>query len=315
MDNVIEGGDRVLPAREARTTPRLATTPRLWARTSLAHQTTRRAGRGSIDLLIRGPLAFLVVAQAAAQHERLIFFEALGDANERDLSRARCRSDHGDGLCCQRGQGALHGALDADASGHRDKHRGGAEHVVAACRLRRLRSCVAFGRRLCRALGPWDIVRARLVGQPHLLEISAHAVNDLLLGRRTLARAVRVVADEIVVEASLALLTAGTKFGFEEFSRRAGDYALAMCLAVLRFDGSKVVEARIGVGGAEPFPRRINEAEAVLVGHALDKAACRRAAEAAAKAVDPMSDVQADPEYRRDLVLAMVRRALEKCLP
>ena len=121
--------------------------------------------------------------------------------------------------------------------------------------------------------------------------------------------------DEIVVEASLALLTAGTKFGFEEFSRRAGDYALAMCLAVLRFDGSKVVEARIGVGGAEPFPRRINEAEAVLVGHALDKAACRRAAEAAAKAVDPMSDVQADPEYRRDLVLAMVRRALEKCLP
>lgn len=121
--------------------------------------------------------------------------------------------------------------------------------------------------------------------------------------------------DELIVEATLPILPAGTRFGFEEFSRRAGDYALSLCLAVVRIDGGKVTEARIGVGGAEPFPRRIAEAEAALKGQALDKAAARRAADAAAKAVDPMSDVQADPEYRRDLVRAMVRRAVEKCMP
>ena len=120
--------------------------------------------------------------------------------------------------------------------------------------------------------------------------------------------------DELLVEVRLPLLAADTRCGFEEFSRRAGDYALGLGLAVVRFDGSKVVQARIGVGGAEPFPRRIAEAEAVLVGQPLDKAACLRASEAAAQAVDPMSDTQADPEYRRDLVRAMVRRALEKCL-
>ncbi|CAN0257982.1 unnamed protein product [Phaeothamnion confervicola] len=120
--------------------------------------------------------------------------------------------------------------------------------------------------------------------------------------------------DELIVEASLPILPETTRFGFEEFSRRAGDFALGLCLAVVRVDGGKVVEARIGIGGAEPFPRRIAEAEAVLLGQPLDKAACRRAAEAAAKAVDPMSDVQGDPEYRRDLVLAMTRRALEQCL-
>ena len=120
--------------------------------------------------------------------------------------------------------------------------------------------------------------------------------------------------DELIVEASLPLLPAGTRFGFEEFSRRAGDYALGMCLAVVRSEGGKVAEARIGVGGAEPFPRRIRQAEAAIAGKALDKAACVAAAEAAAKAVDPMSDVQADPEYRRDLVRAMVRRALERCI-
>ena len=79
-------------------------------------------------------------------------------------------------------------------------------------------------------------------------------------------------------------------------------------------DGGKVVEARIGVGGAERFPRRIPEAEAVVTGQSLDAAVCAKAGEAAAAAVDPMSDVQADPAYRRDLVRAMVKRALTRCM-
>ena len=120
--------------------------------------------------------------------------------------------------------------------------------------------------------------------------------------------------DELITEASLPLLPESARFGFEEFSRRAGDYALSMALAVIRLDGGRVVEARIGVGGAEPFPRRIAEAEAALTDRPLDKASCLQAAEAAARAVDPMSDVQADPEYRRDLVRAMVRRACERCI-
>lgn len=119
--------------------------------------------------------------------------------------------------------------------------------------------------------------------------------------------------DEMIVEASLPLLGADTRFGFREFSRRAGDYALSMCLAVVRVENGKVAEAHIGVGGAEPRPRRIPEAEATLIGRALDDAACRQAGEAAAEAVDPMSDMQADPEYRRDLVRTMVKRALMEC--
>jgi carbon-monoxide dehydrogenase medium subunit len=120
--------------------------------------------------------------------------------------------------------------------------------------------------------------------------------------------------DELLIEARLPLLSSDTRFGFEEFSRRAGDYALTMALAVVRIEAGRVAEARVGVGGAEPFPRRIAEAEHEILGKALDPAACARAAEAAAAAVDPMSDVQADPEYRRDLVRAMVRRALARCL-
>ena len=36
--------------------------------------------------------------------------------------------------------------------------------------------------------------------------------------------------DELLTEVQLPLLPADTRFGFYEFSRRAGDYAIAMAL-------------------------------------------------------------------------------------
>ncbi len=74
---------------------------------------------------------------------------------------------------------------------------------------------------------------------------------------------------------------------------------------------ARSTDARVGVGGAEPSPRRIAEAEAALNGKAPGDDAFRAAAEAAAKAIDPLEDIQTSAEYRRDLVRAVVRRALE----
>jgi carbon-monoxide dehydrogenase medium subunit len=117
--------------------------------------------------------------------------------------------------------------------------------------------------------------------------------------------------DELLAEVRLPLLASGSKFGFNEFSRRAGDFAMAAALVTYRLDNSKIVEARVGVGGAEPSPRRIPEAEAALNGQAPGDAVFRAAAQAAANAVDAMEDHQTTAEYRRDLVRAVVRRALE----
>ena len=118
--------------------------------------------------------------------------------------------------------------------------------------------------------------------------------------------------DELLATVSLPLLPADTRFGFYEFSRRAGDYAIAMTLATFRIMDNIIVDPRVGVGGAEARPRRITEAETVLAGKPADAAAFRAAAEAAADAIDPLEDVQADAVYRRDLVRAMTRRALER---
>jgi carbon-monoxide dehydrogenase medium subunit len=117
--------------------------------------------------------------------------------------------------------------------------------------------------------------------------------------------------EDILIEVRLPLLAADTRVGFQEFSRRAGDFALSMAVVTYRLDGGKIADARVGIGGAEPFPRRIAEAEAVLNGKVPGPEAFHAAGEAAAAAIEPLEDNQISAEYRRDLVLAMTRRALD----
>jgi len=121
-----------------------------------------------------------------------------------------------------------------------------------------------------------------------------------------------LVEDELLAQVRLPLLPADAKFGFNEFSRRAGDFAMGASLATFRLDKGHMTDVRVGIGGAEPFPRRVPEAEDALEGRPPGDTVFRVAADAAAKAVDAMEDHQTSTEYRRDLVRAVVRRALKK---
>ena len=120
--------------------------------------------------------------------------------------------------------------------------------------------------------------------------------------------------DELLTEVRLPLLAPDTRFGFYEFNRRAGDFALAMALAVHRVGNGRIAEPRLAVGGAEPHARRIADAEQALAGRAPTAESFAEAAERAAAAVGPMEDSQTTAEYRRDLVRPVARRALERSL-
>jgi aerobic carbon-monoxide dehydrogenase medium subunit len=141
-------------------------------------------------------------------------------------------------------------------------------------------------------------------------------------GRRTIAAAdfftgmmgTALAEDELLLEARVPLLAADARFGFYEFSRRAGDYALAMALTAYRLEGGVIAEPRVGIGGAEGHPRRIAQVEAVLAGNKPGDEVFRAAAEAAAEAIEPMEDAQADAAFRLDLVRAVTQRALERTL-
>ncbi len=118
--------------------------------------------------------------------------------------------------------------------------------------------------------------------------------------------------DELLAEVRIPLLPTGSRAGFYEFSRRAGDYALAMALVAWRDDGGRMREGRIGTGSIEVQPRRIATAEALLDGRPASAEAFAEAAAAVSAAVDPLEDFHTSAGYRRDLIGTAVRRAFEQ---
>jgi carbon-monoxide dehydrogenase medium subunit len=123
-----------------------------------------------------------------------------------------------------------------------------------------------------------------------------------------------LASDELLAHVRLPLLADASRFGFCEFSRRSGDFAIAMALATFRLDGGVIADARIGIGGVESVPRRIARAEAILEGIRPDATLFRAAAQAVAEVIEPMDDEGYPPAYRRDVACAMTLRALERTL-
>jgi aerobic carbon-monoxide dehydrogenase medium subunit len=121
-----------------------------------------------------------------------------------------------------------------------------------------------------------------------------------------------LAADEIIVEIRLPAWPAGRRWGFQEFARRRGDFALAA--AAVFYDQNadgRARNAHIGVIGVADRPLRLAAAEAELNGKAVDEAAIAKAEAAASASVDPDDDIHASGAYRKSLVGTMVERALK----
>ncbi|KJS11038.1 MAG: hypothetical protein VR78_13320 [Hoeflea sp. BRH_c9] len=156
----------------------------------------------------------------------------------------------------------------------------------------------------------WCLVAATLGAELRLTSTSGDRlvqINDFLDGAMSTTRE----PSEILTEARLPLLAENTRFGFYEFNRRAGDFALGMALVAYDLEGGKIRNARIGVGGIEEKARRLAAVEAALEGKTPDSEAFAAAAAATVADVDAMEDPTTSAQYRRDLSGVVVRRALE----
>jgi carbon-monoxide dehydrogenase medium subunit len=120
--------------------------------------------------------------------------------------------------------------------------------------------------------------------------------------------------DEMIVEVRLPYLGSDWHCGFEEFSRRAGDFAIVSALACLRIESHRISEARIALGGVTTRPVRSLQAESVLAGEAPSPDLFREAGRRASAEFEPLGDIHGSPEYKRDLVSVMLRRALERAV-
>jgi carbon-monoxide dehydrogenase medium subunit len=131
---------------------------------------------------------------------------------------------------------------------------------------------------------------------------------DFFLGPLTTA----LTADEIIVEIRLSLWPVGRRWGFQEFARRRGDFALAAAAVFYDRDkAGKASNAHVGVIGVADRPLRLANVEAVLNGATIDEAVIAKADAAASAAVNPDDDIHASRAYRKSLTGTMVERALK----
>jgi len=101
------------------------------------------------------------------------------------------------------------------------------------------------------------------------------------------------------------------KASFIKYARTLVDYALCDVACGLRVEDGVIREARVALGAIVPLARRVPEAEQALLGAVPGAEAFERAAKAAVAAVEPRPDFRVSREYQRQLVEALVRRALE----
>ena len=118
--------------------------------------------------------------------------------------------------------------------------------------------------------------------------------------------------DEIITAIEFPVWATERRFGFKEYARRQGDFAMAG--AVVQFevgaDGLMTHPAAVGfgVGGT---PVRLPETEECLEGRPVCEDVFQRAARVGSAAVEVQSDTHADAIYRRALLETMLVRAFK----
>ncbi len=125
--------------------------------------------------------------------------------------------------------------------------------------------------------------------------------------------AIRLDPTELIERIVVPKLDRNRRGMYLKFSWRPGHaHALVNVAVVLGFDGSRVSEARIALGGVAATVVRAYAAEAFLIGTHLDRAACAAAASLAASFLTPADDERASGAYRRSIVATLLERALAR---
>jgi carbon-monoxide dehydrogenase medium subunit len=120
---------------------------------------------------------------------------------------------------------------------------------------------------------------------------------------------------ELLTEISLPPVPANTGSAYYKFNVIESDLATVSVAATVTLGaGDTCKDIRLALGASAPIPLRSKKAEAILKGKKITDALLKQAGEAAAKEAEPISDIYASEEYRRELIKVLVPRLTKEAM-
>jgi carbon-monoxide dehydrogenase medium subunit len=139
-----------------------------------------------------------------------------------------------------------------------------------------------------------------IVGPKKKRKVKADAffkdLYETALGRQDVLTAIRLPA-----------ATRNSRYGFDELSRRHGDYAMVGLAASARANGEGLSNVRLAFFGVGPTPVRARKAEALLAKNKLEEAVA-----ALDNDLDPDDDIQATAAYKKHVAGVLLRRVAQQ---
>lgn len=169
-----------------------------------------------------------------------------------------------------------------------------------------------LGGSLCHADPAADLPAAALALEAEFILVGPEGERVVPAGEWFLAPFLTGLGEaEILKEVRFPRPPAGTGSAYLKLARKASDFAIVGAAARVTLDADgRCTAAGVGVTGVADVPYRATAVEDLLIGRRLDDGVIAEAAQRAVDAVDPVSDVHADAEYRAHAARVYVRRAL-----
>jgi aerobic carbon-monoxide dehydrogenase medium subunit len=158
--------------------------------------------------------------------------------------------------------------------------------------------------------GDWATVLFTLVADVRCIGTNGErtvSVSDFIKDAYT----TDLAQDELVTEIEVKIPPKGSGGAYLAFKRSAPVYPTASAAVQLTMEGDVCQDAAIALGCVGLTPIRVQDAESAMRGQSLSEKTVASAVKAVRAAADPQSDMRGTAEYKRTLVGALVKRAIE----
>jgi len=175
-----------------------------------------------------------------------------------------------------------------------------------------IRNVATIGGNLCNAAPSADTAppliglsaRARIIGPGGERLVS---LEDFFTGPGETV----LKAGELLLEIQVPVPPPGTKGVYLKHGRSAVDLATVGVAVVMALESGGVCrDVKIVLGAVAPTPMRAKKAEEILRGKKVEPALIEEAAQVASGEAQPITDVRASAEYRKEMVKVFTRRAI-----